>query len=267
MQKKICIYGKGGIGKSTIVANLAAAMSLMGFKIAVVGCDPKADSTRNLVGKRIPTVLDIKHEKLDVPLYQCGFQGIVCIESGGPIPATGCAGRGITVALQSIKEQHLLDNMDIVIYDVLGDVVCGGFATPLRENIADDVYIVTTSDYMSLYAANNICRGIERYASTKTVRMAGFILNERSSMCNYDMVSELANKIGTEIIGKIPMSSLISKAELMRKTVVEQYPDSSVANDFKRLAMNIISNKKRVIPNSVTDDEVEELCIKHLKTY
>lgn len=158
--KKICVYGKGGIGKSTTVSNLAAAFAYNGYKTAVVGCDPKADSTRNLMGRRIDTVLDIIHSRKEGDIFALGFRDIICIEAGGPSPGTGCAGRGVVVALEEIDKAQLLKDRDVVIYDVLGDVVCGGFSAPLRENVADDVYIVTTSDFMSLYAANNICIGI-----------------------------------------------------------------------------------------------------------
>ena len=162
--KRICVYGKGGIGKSTAVSNLAAAMAQAGKRVAVVGCDPKADSTRGLMGRRIPTVLDQLKTGASGEIAFTDSRGVRCIEAGGPEPGTGCAGRGIIVAMEEIRSRGLLDDRDVVLYDVLGDVVCGGFSMPLREQVADEVYLVTTSDFMALYAANNICRGIRKYA-------------------------------------------------------------------------------------------------------
>ena len=180
--RKICIYGKGGIGKSTTAANVAAAMAESGLKTAVVGCDPKADTTRCLVGRRIPTVLQqLGSSTENNEIAVTGYRGILCIESGGPEPGTGCAGRGIASALREIKERDLLADRDVVLYDVLGDVVCGGFSMPLREGVADDVYLVTTSDFMAIYAANNICRGIAKYAQENEVRLAGIIYNEEAA--------------------------------------------------------------------------------------
>lgn len=196
--RKICIYGKGGIGKSTTAANVAAAMAESGLKTAVVGCDPKADTTRCLVGRRIPTVLQqLGSSTENNEIAVTGYQGILCIESGGPEPGTGCAGRGIASALREIKERDLLADRDVVLYDVLGDVVCGGFSMPLREGVADDVYLVTTSDFMAIYAANNICRGIAKYAQENEVRLAGIIYNGRSGCSDPKRVERFAEAIGT----------------------------------------------------------------------
>ena len=147
--KRICVYGKGGIGKSTAVSNLAAAMAQAGKRVAVVGCDPKADSTRGLMGRRIPTVLDQLKTGASGEIAFTDSRGVRCIEAGGPEPGTGCAGRGIIVAMEEIRSRGLLDDRDVVLYDVLGDVVCGGFSMPLREQVADEVYLVTTSDFMT----------------------------------------------------------------------------------------------------------------------
>lgn len=258
--KKICVYGKGGIGKSTMVTNVSAAMADMGLKVAVVGCDPKADTTRCLTGMRIPTVLDrLKYRKSE-EIGVTGYGGILCIESGGPEPGTGCAGRGIAGALREIREQNLLAGRDAVIYDVLGDVVCGGFSTPLRENIANDVYLVTTADFMALYAANNICRGIAKYARDNDVRLAGVIYNGRSCRNDVEMVRKFADRIGSTVIGEIPMSDEISRAESQRKTVVELFPDGAAAAIFRCLAEKILSNEGSVIPVPMPEEELELLC-------
>lgn len=258
--KKICIYGKGGIGKSTTVANVAAAMAEKGLKVAVVGCDPKADSTRCLMGRKIPSVLEALRDENGENVVYYGYKDILCVESGGPEPGTGCAGRGIAAALREIQSRNLLEDRDVVLYDVLGDVVCGGFSMPLREDIADDVYLVTTADFMALYAANNICRGIKKYAETGNIRLAGMIYNGRSGRDDLPAVSRLAEVIGTGIVGTIPMSSLIGEAELERKTVVEAYPDSEAAESFRQIAEKMLANTSRCIPSPMTDEEVEALC-------
>ncbi len=259
--KKICVYGKGGIGKSTAVSNLAAACAQMGYRVAVVGCDPKADSTRNIMGRKIPTILSVLHQGNPEPIAHTGYLDIVCMESGGPQPATGCAGRGIVVAIQEIRKQKLLDSMDVVFFDVLGDVICGGFATPLREDVADLVYIVTTSDFMSLYAANNISRGIEKYAKTGGTKLGGIIHNGRSSVSNEALVSAVAKEIGTQVVGYIPMSQEISRAELQRKTVVEFAPESHASQAFRELAKTLLVGGIGIVPTPMLDDDLEELCL------
>lgn len=241
-----------------MAANLAAAMANEGLRTAVVGCDPKADSTRNLVGRRIPSVLDSLRNQREEIAY-LGYRDILCIESGGPEPGSGCAGRGIAAAMEEIKKRGLLDDRDVVIYDVLGDVVCGGFSMPLREGIADEVYLVTTCDYMALYAANNICRGIRKYAMTGKIRLGGVIYNERSSVCHAAPVELFSSRIGSEIIGRIPMSRAITAAEIQKKTVVEQSPQDPAGKAFADLAAAILNNDRRCIPTPLTDEEVEGL--------
>lgn len=257
--KKLCIYGKGGIGKSTTAANLAAAFADMGKKTAVVGCDPKADSTRNLMGRRIPTVISrIGQGGDDVAFY--GYKGILCVESGGPEPGTGCAGRGIVAALEEIKSRNLLEGYDVVIYDVLGDVVCGGFSMPLREEVADEVYLVTTSEYMSLYAANNICRGIRKYAQYGSVRLAGVICNERGGDFRPAVLEAFAKGLGTRLIGQIPLSTEIGRAEAEKKSVLERYPESQAAKEFRCLAQRIYAQQGGCIPTPFEEEALEKLC-------
>ena len=257
---RVAVYGKGGIGKSTTVTNVAAAMANMGLKVAVVGCDPKADTTRCLTGRRIPTVLDRLKTSTQASMAVVGYGGILCMESGGPEPGTGCAGRGIASALREIQQQDLLADRDVVIYDVLGDVVCGGFSMPLRENIAQDVYLVTTADFMALYAANNICKGIARYAQDGDVRLAGLIYNGRSGRDDAGMVETFAERIGTELTGSIPMSPEISRAETRRKTAVELFPDSPAAAEFRALAEKMLRHGPGIIPAPMEEEALEALC-------
>ena len=264
--RKFCVYGKGGIGKSTIVSNIAAALAENGETIIVMGCDPKSDMTRNLIGKRIPTVLDVFRSKgpdkmeADDVVFR-GFGGVYCIEAGGPEPGVGCAGRGVITAVDMLDRLGVFNDIepDTVIYDVLGDVVCGGFAMPLRKGLADDVYIVTTCDPMAIYAANNICKGIKRFANRGTVSLGGIIYNGRSVVDEPSIVDGLAERLGTKVMGRVPMSLLVPRAELRRKTVIEYAPDSEIADTFRDLATKICENEDRVMPDPLTDDELDEI--------
>jgi nitrogenase iron protein NifH len=264
--RKFCIYGKGGIGKSTIVSNMAVALAEDSKVVMVMGCDPKADATRNIVGKRIPTILDAFRNKgpdqmkLEEIVYR-GFNGVYCAEAGGPEPGVGCAGRGVMTASEMLSRHGAFNhiNPDVVIYDVLGDVVCGGFALPLRNGLADDVYIVTTCDPMAIYAANNICKGIKRFADRDEVFLGGIIYNGRSAINDPSIVDRFAKKIGTSVIGGIPMSGAIPKAEIRHKTVIEYEPDSEIANAFRCLAKSVYNNHDRVIPEPLSDDELDKI--------
>jgi nitrogenase iron protein NifH len=250
--KQIAFYGKGGIGKSTTVCNIAAALADEGKKVMVIGCDPKHDCTSNLRGgEEIPTVLDTLREKgmekmslndileieIDEIVYK-GYKGVYCIEAGGPKPGYGCAGRGVIVAIDLLKKMNVFDELgvDVVLYDVLGDVVCGGFAMPLRMGLAKQIYIVTSSDYMAMYAANNICKGLKEFAKKGGSRLGGLIYNVRGSLDAEDIVKEFAKKLGTEIVGKIPNSLLIAEAEIEGKTVIEYAPDSEISKIYRELA-------------------------------
>ena len=260
--KRIAIYGKGGIGKSTIVSNIAAAYS-DDYNVLVIGCDPKADTTRTLVGRRIPTILDIVKEKKDVSIDDVLFEGygkVRCVESGGPEPGVGCAGRGVIVAMGLLdKLGTFSDDVDIIVYDVLGDVVCGGFAVPLRENFADEVYIVTSGEYMALYAANNICKGIKKLKGS----FGGIICNCRGIENELEIVNEFAGKVNSRIIGVIPRNELVQKSEIDAKTVLEKFPDSEQSEVYRILAKALYDNKEFVIPEPMSIDEFDEFFRKY----
>ena len=255
--KRIAIYGKGGIGKSTIVSNIAAAYS-DNHQVLVIGCDPKADTTRTLVGKRIPTILDLVRAKKDASTEEIVFNGynsVKCVESGGPEPGVGCAGRGVIVAMNHLdKLETFSDELNVIIYDVLGDVVCGGFAVPLREDFADEVYIVTSGEYMALYAANNICKGIKKLKSS----FGGIICNRRGIENELEIVNTFAEKIGSRVIGVIPRSKLVQQSEIDAKTVIEKFPDSKQADLYRKLAEDIYKNDDFVIPQPMDADEFDE---------
>jgi nitrogenase iron protein NifH len=255
MIKKIAIYGKGGIGKSTTVANLTAVWGSEDLNCLVIGCDPKADTTRTLYGSRIPTVVNTLKENRNPEkedLVFTGFKGIQCVESGGPEPGVGCAGRGVIVAMKRLEKLGIFDDdLDVVVYDVLGDVVCGGFSVPLREKYADEVLIVTSGEYMALYAANNIVRGVKKLKGN----LSGIVLNCRNVDREEEIVHDFAKRIGTHVVGTIHRSNLIQDAELDAKTVVEKYPESAEANEYRHLASSIMANE--IVSDIEPMDDVE----------
>lgn len=240
--KKLAIYGKGGIGKSTTVSNLSAALARRGYKVMQIGCDPKADSSRNLTGgKKIPTVLDILREKDSVELSDIvvvGDNGVLCVEAGGPVPGVGCAGRGIITAFETLEEldAYNIYEPDIILYDVLGDVVCGGFAMPIRGGYADDVCIVTSGEMMSLYAASNIAHAVKSFGKRGYASFKGLIFNSKNFENEDELVKNAATEMETQIICKIERNPLIQKAEDLGKTVVVAYPDSEMAMEYDRLS-------------------------------
>jgi Ni-sirohydrochlorin a,c-diamide reductive cyclase subunit CfbC len=255
--KKIAIYGKGGIGKSTIVSNIAAAHS-KDKEVLVIGCDPKADTTRTLVGERIPTVLDtlkIKKNAVTEDILYIGYNNVSCVESGGPEPGVGCAGRGVIVAMNLLERLGIFsEDLDLIIYDVLGDVVCGGFAVPLRENFADEVYIVTSGEYMALYAANNICKGIKKLKG----KFGGIICNCRGIDNELEIVHEFAERVNSRVIGVVPRNEIVQKSEIEAKTVLEKFPDSKQAEIYKKLANSININNDFTIPEPMDVEEFDK---------
>lgn len=264
--KRICVYGKGGIGKSTVVANVAAAAAKSGRRVMVVGCDPKSDTTRVLMHGSIETILDVHARMGGVGLTMddvahAGAFGVLCMESGGPRAGEGCAGKGIALALQDIQELDIIDQFqpDLILYDVLGDVVCGGFSTPLRAKVADTAYIVTTSDYMSIYAANNISGCIQKYAARGGCRLGGLIFNARSAVGSSEAVEEFAHAIGTRIAGRVPLDNAISRAELKRMTVIERFPESPAAQAFSALADFMLDNRAVSVPEPLGVRALEEI--------
>ncbi|QSJ19596.1 nitrogenase iron protein [Nostoc sp. UHCC 0702] len=266
--RQIAFYGKGGIGKSTTSQNTLAAMAEMGQRILIVGCDPKADSTRLMLhSKAQTTVLHLAAERgavEDLELEEVmltGFRGVRCVESGGPEPGVGCAGRGIITAINFLEENGAYQDVDFVSYDVLGDVVCGGFAMPIRENKAQEIYIVTSGEMMAMYAANNIARGILKYAHTGGVRLAGLICNSRNVDREIELIETLAKRLNTHMIHYVPRDNIVQHAELRRMTVNEYAPDSAQGNEYRTLANKIVNNKNLSIPTPIEMEELEELLI------
>lgn len=267
--RKVAIYGKGGIGKSTTTQNTVAGLAEMGKKVMVVGCDPKADSTRLLLGGLTQkTVLDtLREEGEDVELEDImkdGFSESRCVESGGPEPGVGCAGRGIITSVNLLEQLGAYDedkNLDYVFYDVLGDVVCGGFAMPIRDGKAQEIYIVVSGEMMAMYAANNICKGILKYADAGGVRLGGLICNSRKVDNEKEMIEELARQLGTQMIHFVPRDNMVQRAEINRKTVIDFEPTHNQADEYRALAKKIDENEMFVVPKPLTIDELEKLLI------
>ncbi len=267
--RKVAIYGKGGIGKSTTTQNTVAGLAEMGKKVMVVGCDPKADSTRLLLGGLTQkTVLDtLREEGEDVELEDImkdGFSESRCVESGGPEPGVGCAGRGIITSVNLLEQLGAYDDdkdLDYVFYDVLGDVVCGGFAMPIRDGKAQEIYIVVSGEMMAMYAANNICKGILKFSDAGGVRLGGLICNSRKVDNEKEMIEELARQLGTEMIHFVPRDNMVQRAEINRKTVIDFDPTHGQADEYRALAKKIDENEMFVVPNPLTIDELEKLLI------
>lgn len=267
--RQVAIYGKGGIGKSTTTQNTVAALVEMGKHVMVVGCDPKADSTRLLLhGLNQRTVLDtLREEGEDIDLEDImrdGYGSTKCVESGGPEPGVGCAGRGIITSINMLESLGAYtDDLDYVFYDVLGDVVCGGFAMPIREGKAQEIYIVASGEMMALYAANNISKGIRKYAMTGGVRLGGIICNSRKVDNEHELLDAFARELGSQLIHFVPRDNMVQKAEINKKTVIDFDPSHTQADEYRILAKNIDNNDMFVIPNPMTQDRLEELLMTH----
>jgi len=278
--RQIAIYGKGGIGKSTVSSNLSMTLRERGLEVMQVGCDPKRDSTRSLTGGRmIPTVLEILRDQLRAGRDQSaitledivfqGDRGVRCVESGGPEPGVGCAGRGVLTALQILKDLKAFDTygVDVVVYDILGDVVCGGFAQPIRQGYAQEIYLLCSGSFMSLYAANNIAKGIHRLSRQGDTGLAGVICNSSGDASfEKNVLSEFAETLGTRLIGLVPHSSVIRACEVKGRTVLEHSPQSAEAEVFRELAQRVMDNDSRVIPTPIEEvAELEALYRRHLE--
>ncbi|WP_278279693.1 nitrogenase iron protein [Clostridium sp. DMHC 10] len=267
--RQVAIYGKGGIGKSTTTQNLTAGLAEMGKKVMVVGCDPKADSTRLLLGGLAQkTVLDtLREEGEDVDLstiMKTGFGSIKCVESGGPEPGVGCAGRGIITSINMLEQLGAYDDdLDYVFYDVLGDVVCGGFAMPIREGKAKEIYIVASGEMMAMYAANNISKGISKFANSGGVRLGGIICNSRKVENEKELLEAFAKELGTQLIYFVPRSHEVQKAEINKQTVIQFNPQDEQADEYRTLAKAIDGNDMFVIPKPMKQEKLEAILMEH----
>lgn len=270
--RKIAIYGKAGIGKSITASNLTAALSHMGERVMQVGCDPKRDSVALLCHRLVPTVLEkmsgeesgaetITDEILEEVIFR-GYNDTVCCESGGPRPGIGCAGRGVMVALQLLEQHNIFNRYGITfaVFDILGDVVCGGFAQPMRSGYAREIYIVTNGEPLSLFITNNILRAVKSLSSQGyDVGIAGLILNERNVPHEAKIVQEFAKRVGVPLTLSIPRSLKVQQAEAMSQTVVEAFPDSDQARIYSELAKRVIDNPYIYVPEPMGSmDEILE---------
>ena len=255
---KLAVYGKGGIGKSTTVSNVSAALADMGYKVMQIGCDPKADSTASLCGgiagageksylaKTPVTVLDLVRQKKDdfalEDMVRIGYGGVVCVEAGGPSPGVGCAGRGIIAALEKLAEKGAYETYkpDVVLYDVLGDVVCGGFSMPMRGGYADKVFVVTSGENMAIHAAANIAMAVENFGDRGYAKLGGLILNRRNVKNEEEKVAELADDFHTSVIAALDRSDTVQEAEALGKTVIEAFPESGMAGQYRTLASTLL---------------------------
>ena len=267
-KKIIAIYGKGGIGKSSTASNVAAACAEAGYSVMIIGCDPKSDSSITLLGgRRIPTVLDqlrnLKDIKKEDIIFE-GYGGVKCVEVGGPEPGVGCAGRGIIVAIEQLKKVYpeFMDN-DLIIYDVPGDVVCGGFVAPIKKGFVSEIYVLTSGEYMPLYAANNICRGFSRIGMS----VGGVICNSRNAEHEKELAEEFAKGIGTRLIGYIPKDPVVQNCERDGFSVLEKAPDTAIADTYRALAAELMANTDLVTAEPMDDETLRELSKKYNRSF
>ncbi|HMK45604.1 MAG TPA: P-loop NTPase [Methanocella sp.] len=265
-QKQLAIYGKGGIGKSTTASNMAAAMGEMGVSVMLIGCDPKSDSSITLLGgRRIPTIMDTVRRLnnktdgiLEGEIVFEGYGGVKCAEVGGPEPGVGCAGRGIIVAVQLLhKISKAMEKADVVIFDVPGDIVCGGFAVPITKNMVGEAYIITSGEYMPLYAANNICRGL----NTLKTQLGGIICNEREASGEREIVQRFADALRVPMMAYIPRSRIVQQCEREGKSLIEAGAGSEVASIYRDLAAKVLTEKDNKVPEALEDAYLRDLTL------
>jgi nitrogenase iron protein NifH len=264
--KHIAVYGKGGIGKSTTTSNISAALGEAGYRVIQIGCDPKSDSTSTLRGGDfLPTVLDTIRDQQKVKIEnisKVGFGGVLCIEAGGPVPGVGCAGRGINAAVTLLSELNVFEEYeaDFVFYDVLGDVVCGGFAIPIRNGLTSEVYVVCSYDLMAIYAANNLFKCIAKYANSGGAQLGGIIANNLITAYSYgkELINDFSIKTKSKVVDYVPKSLKISESELHGKTVIEAGPDSDAACLYRKIAKNIAENGQTHIPVALDVNEFRD---------
>lgn len=274
---RIAVYGKGGIGKSTTVSNVAAALAEMGLRVMQIGCDPKADSTILLRhGEAVPAVLDLYNKKKQSlqleDMIRIGYNNVICVEAGGPTPGFGCAGRGIITALEKLKELGAYEvyKPDVVLYDVLGDVVCGGFSMPMRNGYADKVFILTSGENMAIHAAANIAMAVQNFKNRGYAGLGGLILNRRDVPREEKKVVELADDFQTAVIGTLSHSSQVALAEEQQKTLMECYPESEMAEEYRALAVQMYRICGGVLKdeNDAVRDEYMHKCMdEHMDKY
>lgn len=274
---RIAVYGKGGIGKSTTVSNVAAALAEMGLRVMQIGCDPKADSTILLRhGEAVPAVLDLYNKKKQSlqleDMIRIGYNNVICVEAGGPTPGFGCAGRGIITALEKLKELGAYEvyKPDVVLYDVLGDVVCGGFSMPMRNGYADKVFILTSGENMAIHAAANIAMAVQNFKNRGYAGLGELILNRRDVPREEEKVAELADDFQTAVIGTLSHSSQVALAEEQQKTLMECYPESEMAEEYRALAVQMYRICGGVLKdeNDAVRDEYMHKCMdEHMDKY
>jgi nitrogenase iron protein len=258
--KQIAIYGKGGIGKSSTASNVAAACADQGYKVTIIGCDPKSDSSITLLrGRRIPTVMELMQQGVEIAEEDVVFEGykkVKCVEVGGPEPGIGCAGRGIIVAIKMLqKKSSIMADSDLIIYDVPGDIVCGGFAAPIRKGLVNDTYVLTSGEYMPLYAANNICKGFARLGT----HLNGVICNSRNAENEEAIVSAFAKELGSEMLAFIPRDPIVQTCERAGYSVIEKEPESEIAAVYRKLAGAIMNRDTACEPEPLTDARLRQL--------
>lgn len=265
--RKFAIYGKGGVGKSITSSNISAALSHMGYQVLQVGCDPKHDSIATLCGRLLPTILETVREKglsqesIDSVIFK-GYNGTLGCESGGPRPATGCAGKGVYAALEFLTRYKVPERYgaDVVIYDVLGDVVCGGFSQPMRHGYAKEIYMVGNGESLTLWQVNNVLKAVVRLrAGGSDVAVGGIIDNMRGVPNEEKVVEEFAKLIGVPVIIHIPRDKTVQQAEFQGKTVIEAFPDSKQAEVYRELAKRIMANTKVYVPKTVTLPDIMKI--------